>query len=141
MAAKIFLDANVLLDFTLKREDYVPAKAVITLAISGQVKAHITPSIVQMTGYWLSKAYSTHKAKELLLTLLADIQVIEITHELAITALHSKIEDIEDALQYYTAIHNKIDLFISGDKALKKAAVSLLPVYSPEEFLREFSRE
>ena len=138
MASKIFLDANILLDFTLKRESYDSAKAVIQAAVSGLVKAHITPSIVQMTGYWLTKAYSSSKAKELLLTLLADIQVIEITHELTVTALHSKIADIEDALQYYTAIHNKIDLFISRDKALKKAAISLLPVYSPEEFLREF---
>jgi predicted nucleic acid-binding protein len=138
MASKVFLDANILLDFTLKRESYLTAKPIIQMAVSGQIKAHITPSIVQMTGYWLTKAYSSSKAKELLLTLLADIEVIEITHELTLTALHSKIGDIEDAMQYYTAIHNKIDLFISRDKILKKSAIPLLPVYSPDEFLQEF---
>lgn len=137
MASKVFLDANILLDFTLKRENYLTAQQVIQTAIAGQVQAYITASIVQMTGYWLAKAYSNAKAKELLLTLLTDIQVIDISHELTITALHSKIADIEDAMQYYTAIHNKIELFISRDKALKKSAISLLPVYTPEEFLEE----
>lgn len=46
--------------------------------------------------------------------------------------------DIEDALQYYTALHHKIDYFISCDKQLKKAAIPSLPVYLPEEFLAEF---
>jgi hypothetical protein len=44
--------------------------------------------------------------------------------------------DIEDALQYYTALHHKLDVFISSDKQLQKSAISSLPVYTPEEFLK-----
>lgn len=45
------------------------------------------------------------------------------------------IDDIEDALQYYTALHFKLNIFISRDKKLKAAAFRQLPVYNISEFL------
>ena len=139
MAFSVFLDANVLLDFTLKRDDYVVSRKLIELVIKGRVQAFITPAIVHIAGYWLTKAYGAAKAKELLLTLLADIKVIDISDEVTISALHSKINDIEDALQYYTAMHHRSDYFITRDKGLQKAAIPVLPVISPEEFLKKHS--
>ena len=135
MVSKIFLDANILLDFLLKRNAYEIAKKVISLCVNGQLQAFITPSIVHIVGYWLTKAYGSGKAKELLLTLLADITIIDTGHEITLNALHSKINDIEDALQYYTALHHKLDCFISNDKQLQKTAIPILPVYTAEGFL------
>jgi predicted nucleic acid-binding protein len=138
MAFKVFLDANILLDFTLKRDDYEQSRAIIELAVNGDIQAFITPSIVHIVGYWLTKTYGNAKAKELLLTLLTDVTVIDLPHEIAVNALHSKINDIEDALQYYTAIHHKLDYFISRDKQLQKQSIPILAVYTPDEFLTEF---
>ncbi|MFD2872452.1 type II toxin-antitoxin system VapC family toxin [Mucilaginibacter ximonensis] len=135
MASKIFVDANLLLDFSLKRDNYAVSKQLIQLIIDGEVQAFITPSIVHITSYWLTKAYGTDKAKQLLLQLLTDIQVIDCTHAITINALNSKMTDIEDALQYYTALHHKIDFFISEDKGLQKSAIPNLPVYSSKDFL------
>lgn len=134
MASKIFLDANVLLDFLLKRTDYNDSKKIIQLVIDKRIRAFITPAIVHIVAYWVVKAYGIEKTKELLLTLLADITVIDSSHQITLTALHSKIDDIEDALQYYTAIHYKIDYFISRDKKLQKSAIASLPVYNLKEF-------
>ena len=39
MASKVFLDANILLDFTLKRDNYDVSKGIIELAVNGQVQA------------------------------------------------------------------------------------------------------
>jgi predicted nucleic acid-binding protein len=136
MASRIFLDANILLNFTLKRDSYEETRVLMGKIVSGQLSAYVSPSIVHITGYWLTKAYGSAKAKELLLSLLSSISVIEIDHEITINALHSKINDIEDSLQYYTAIHHKLDAFISNDKQLKKEATSILPVYSLKEFLK-----
>ena len=139
MASKVFLDANVLLDFTLKREEYEQSRQIIELAVNGTIHAFITPSIVHIVGHWLTKAYGNAKAKELLLTLMADVTVIDLPHEIALNALHSKINDIEDALQYYTAVHHKLDYFISRDKQLQKQSIPVLPVYTPKELLAEIS--
>lgn len=135
MASKIFVDANVLLDFSLKRDNYSVSKQLIQLIIDGELQAFITPSIVHITGYWLIKAYGADKAKQILLQLLTDIQVIDCNHAVAINALNSKMTDIEDALQYYTALHHKIDFFITEDKDLQKSAIPNLPVYSSQDFL------
>jgi predicted nucleic acid-binding protein len=139
MASKVFLDANVLLDFTLKRKDYEQSKQIIVLAVNGTIQAFITPSIVHIVGYWLTKAYGNAKAKELLLTLMADLTVIDIPHEIVLNALHSKINDMEDALQYYSALHHKLDYFISLDKQLQKQSIPILPVYTPSDFLIEIT--
>jgi predicted nucleic acid-binding protein len=130
------LDANIILDFTLKRNDYTLAKQIIELVVTGRVQAYITPSIIHISGYWLTKVYGSKKAKELLLTLLSDVKVID--HDNTISALNSKIDNIEDALQYYTALHHRLDYFILRDKGLKKASMPLLPVFTPEDFLKEF---
>lgn len=90
MAFKVFIDANILLDFTLKRSEYAQSKKIIELVIEGTVEAYITPSIVHILGYWLTKEYGNSKAKELLLALLLDITVIDIPHEIIVNALHSK---------------------------------------------------
>ncbi len=135
MAVKIFLDANVLLDYALRREFHDEAKEILELVINYQVDAFITSSVLHIVGYWTSKSYGNTKAKEMLLNLLTDITVIDIPHETALIALHSKINDIEDALQYYTAIHHRLDYFISRDKQLQKDGIPLLPVYSPLEFI------
>ncbi|MGY3215004.1 type II toxin-antitoxin system VapC family toxin [Mucilaginibacter sp. HD30] len=138
MASKIFLDANILLNFTLKRGNYNASQQLIEHVVDGQFQPYITPAIVHITGYWLSKTYSKIKTKEILLELLTAVKVIDCKHDLVINALNSAMTDIEDALQYYTALHHKIDYFITCDKHLKKAAIPSLPVYLPEEFLAEF---
>ena len=135
MAFRIFLDTDVLLDFTLKREAYASARQLMEWAVKGRVQVFITSNIVHIAGYWLTKAYGSAKAKELMEALLADIQVIDIGVETTVNALHSKITDMEQALQYYTALHHKLDYFITRDKALDKAASPVLPVCRPEEFI------
>jgi predicted nucleic acid-binding protein len=138
MASKVMLDANVILDYTLKRVHFETAKEILKLALDGSINAFVTPSVVHICGYWLTKAYGPEKAKKLMLTILADITSIDINHQTTIAALHSSIRDIEDALQYYTALHHKLDYFISRDKQLGKEALALLPVYTPEQFLKEW---
>jgi predicted nucleic acid-binding protein len=139
MASKVMLDVNVLLDFMLKREQYEKSKQIMNLIVEDQLKGYITPSIVHIAAYWLAKGYGAAKAKMLLLALLDHVQVIDLDHETSLHALHSRMNDIEDALQYYTAMHHKIDFFISCDKAFRKDAIPALPVYTPDEFLKRFN--
>jgi predicted nucleic acid-binding protein len=136
MAFRIFLDTDILLDFTLKRNAYDAARQLMEWAVKGRVQVFITSNIVHIAGYWLTVAYGPAKAKELLAALLVDIQVIDIGHEITVNALHSRISNMEQALQYYTALHHRLDYFITRDKALNKMASPVLPVCQPEEFIK-----
>jgi predicted nucleic acid-binding protein len=137
MGFKVFADANLLLDFSLKRENYSSAREIIRNAIEGKIQLFITPSVLHITAYWVTKGYGNKRAKELLLSLLADIEVVDCDHSTCVMAIHSGINDIEDALQYYTALKHGIEYFISADKMLKKTAIPQLPVYTAEEFLEK----
>ena len=138
MASKIFLDANILLDFTLQREAYDEAKKVLDLVIDRQAQAFTTSSVIHIASYYLAKFYGSKKTKDLLLGLLLDVTIIDLTHEMTVMALSSKFDDIEDSLQYYAAVHHKLDYFISRDRQLKKDSTPVLPVITPKEFLEDF---
>jgi predicted nucleic acid-binding protein len=133
---KIFLDANVILDYYLKREGHESAEQIIELVANGQHQAYVTPTVIHIVRYYLAKEVGNKKAEEKLLKLLVDVDVIDMNYEITVTALHSKMEDSEDALQYYAGLHHKLDCFISRDKQLKKSSIPVLPVYDPEEFLK-----
>jgi predicted nucleic acid-binding protein len=136
MAIKVFLDANVILDLYLKREGYESTKQIMSLVINGQCQAYVNPSILHIVNYRLTKAIGNKKAEQCLLELLVNVDVIDINYETTVSALHSKMGDLEDALHYYTGLHHKLDYFISRDKALKESSIPILPVYEPEEFLK-----
>ena len=139
MAFRILLDTNILLDFALKRDGYKGSRQLMEWAVQGRVQIFITPAILQMTAHWLTAAYGAVRAKELLLALLSDVRVIDIGHEIAVNALHSRIPNMEDALQYYTALHHKLDYFISREDGMRAAAIPVLPVCTPEDFLKNNS--
>ena len=136
MAFRIFLDAGVLLDLTLKREGYAVARQLMELAVNGRIQAYVTAVVLQEAGRQLKRIYGAARAREILLAILAEVSVIDSGQNVAISALHSAMGDMDDVLSYYTALHHKLDYFISRDKGLQKAAIPVLPVYSPEEFLK-----
>lgn len=138
MGFNIFLDANVILDQMLKRKEYDSTRQLFQLILNGQVSAFTSPSIIHIVGYWVAKAYTATEVRQLLLTLLNDVYVLELGHDVTIQALHSKILDVEDALQYHTAIYHEMDYFISSDKKLKTMETSSLPVLTPTELLDRF---
>ena len=136
MAFRVFLDASILLDFALKRPEYESARTLIEWVVQGRVEAYVTPAVIQDTARWLKKVYGPERAKELLLALLADVIVIDGGHTIAVSALHSDMSDLDEALSYYAAMHHKLDYFITRDEDLSKAAIPMLPVCTPEEFLQ-----
>lgn len=132
------LDANVCLDFLLRRQNYAVTKQVFQRIATGEISAHITPTIFHITGYFLSKYYSREQTKDILLNFLLDIKIDEASYEIIVNALTSRMTDIEAAMQYYTALHHKINYFLTFDKEFQKVALPILPVYSPNEFLGLF---
>lgn len=139
MAFKIILDTNIILDLTLERtHDYADLRKIYARITGGYLKCYTTTSIIQTSAYWLVKERGVLQTKKIILAILNDITVIEASHNIVVDAMYSTMDDIEDAMQYYTAVHHKLDAFISRDKDFIKSAISKLPVYHPEDFIRKF---
>lgn len=137
MAFRIFLDTDILLDFTLKREAYPIVRQLMAWAVGGRVQVFIDATVVRDIGRALTGAYGPERAKELLLALLAEVQLIDAGYETVVNALHSRMGDIPGALSYYGALHHRLDYFITRDGGLAKAAMPVLPVCTPEEFIHQ----
>lgn len=133
MASKIFLDANVILDYVLKRKNYDEIKMLFQFEQDSKIKFYMSSSIVHIVGYFLTKAVGSSVAKTTILKLLNTIQVIDGNHIAAVLATQSDNPDIEDALQYEIAIKNKMDYFLSSDKNLQKYSAKNLSVISISE--------
>jgi len=134
MAYRIFLDANVVLEYALLRKNAASVKTLLSDIEASKYKGFISSSVFQICSYWMLKAYGYAKTRELLLDMLSFIKIVDCKHEIIVNALNSSIKDIEDALQYYTALSNQMDYFITFDKDLKKSAIPSLPIFSPHEF-------
>lgn len=138
MAYKIFLDVNVIMDFTHKRKSYTDIKMIISSVEEGYHKGYITSATIHTLSYFLTKEFGLKEAKEVLLNLLSTFSVVDAPKEVIKNALLANYNDIEDALQVYTALSFKMDFFLTSDKKLKKESSTVLPILTASEFLKEY---
>jgi len=135
MPPRVFLDANVLLDFLLKRKNYIISRQLIAMAQAGTIRALISPAVLHIIAYWVTKEHGAKLSKKVILALLDEILVVDATHEIAVQAVQSANSDIEDALQYFTALHHKADYLLTWDKHFLKYSTPTLRVISPDDFI------
>ncbi|RZK54779.1 MAG: PIN domain-containing protein [Pedobacter sp.] len=140
MVSKVFLDINVLLDFFLKRTEFESVEQLLLRAKKREIKVYVSSSILQTTSYYLQKSYDTHTCKLLLLEFLRLAHVIEASQETIHQALKSSIDDIEDAIHYFTALTHEMDYLVSSDKQFQKVAISNLPILSIEDMDKKLSQ-
>ncbi len=140
MAFKVFLDANIILDYVLKRDNYTQIRALFELEQKSKIRFYMSSSILHIIGYFLTKLIGSILAKTTILKLLDVIHIVDGSHDTAILALQNQNPDIEDALQYQIALKNKMDYFISGDKNFQKYGSVGLPIITISKASELFSK-
>ena len=106
--------------------------------IQGYQKGFITNATIHTLSYFLSKEYEQLKVKAILLDLLSFITIIDAPQNVINNALLANFNDIEDALQVYTALHYKMNYFITSDKKLMKESSEILPIISAKDFVKAY---
>jgi predicted nucleic acid-binding protein len=130
---KVFVDTNIILDLLEKRESfYKDAQELFTLADQKKIKLHVSALSIANIHYLLERHLKMEarkvisKFKLLVNILVLDDKIIELS-------LASDFADFEDAIQYYTALENNINLIITRNN--KDFKHSKLPILSAKEFL------
>ncbi len=133
---KVLLDTNVALDILLKREPYYADSSKIFL-ISGKrnIRLFITSTTVTDLYYIVSKVLSKKKAKGFITNLLDVVDICGVEKSIILEAINSKFNDLEDAVQYFAAKAENIDVIITRNK--KDFKLSKIKVLTPAEFLKE----
>ena len=131
---KLFFDTDVILDISIKREMDIKDSVKILNSIEEGLYKGYTSSVIFSNIYYIQRKLIGHdisikflKKLRLLLT------VLNVNDQILQKALESEFKDFEDAIQYFTALENNIDCIITRN--VDDYTKSLIPVYSPTEFL------
>ena len=130
---KIFVDANIVMDLLEKREEfYQEAQELFTLSDKKNVKLYISALTLANVHFLLFK-HLKMEARKVLAKFKVLVEVLAVDDKILDLALTSDQKDFEDAIQYYTAIENEMDIIITRNK--KDFKNSDLPILTAKEFL------
>jgi predicted nucleic acid-binding protein len=129
----IFVDTNIVLDLLQKRENfYEDAQKIFTLADTKQVKLYVSALTIANTHYLLYKHLKI-EARTVLLKFKILVDILPVDDNVLTLALNSNFTDFEDAIQYYTALENNIEIILTRNK--KDFKNSIISVLTPKEYL------
>ena len=143
MAYKLFLDTNIFLDVFLQRTpDWENAEMILQLAAKKRIDVFSSANNLVNVIYALRKQKLTQaQIIELMQLTLTYVQLADTTNRSFNEALNAGFPDLEDAVQYFTALQIKgIDYFISSDLKDYKKASAQLPVITAEKFIAMYNR-
>ncbi len=132
---KIFLDTNVAFDLIANREPFVGDSIhFLELAEKGEAQLFVSEVSLGTLIYLAFESYRLPYAKEKLLQFVEFCMVISGGSEAFLSAMDSNFSDKEDALQYFVAVANKMDVIITRDKKGFSQSDEKLAILSPQEF-------
>jgi len=131
---KLLIDTNIIIDLLAKREGfYQEAQDLFTLADEKKLSLFISSITFVNTHYILSKHLNAREAQKVLIKFKVLAQVLPLDDKIINLALASDFKDFEDAIQYYTALDNQLDMIITRNaKDFQKVK---LPVLSAKEYI------
>ncbi len=134
---KVFVDSDIILDLLAKREpNYIHAAKLFTLFDEHKIIGFTSPIVFANLHYLLKKNSSNSSALKSLRKLKALINVLAVDGKIIEQSLNSDFADFEDAIQYFTAINNGIELLLTRNKTDFKK--SKIPIATAEEFLKSW---
>lgn len=131
----LFVDTNIIIDLFAKRQGfYESASVLFSNADKGEVELLISALTFANTNYILSKLKSAKKAREILRKFKVLVRIVSSNDKIIDLALSdSGFPDLEDGLQYYTALEHHAEIIITRNKKDFKA--SSLPVMNAMDYL------
>ena len=132
---KVLLDTNIVIDLLAKREPfYQEAAKIFTLADRKVINLFVSALSFANVNYVLLRQRKPEEAKLILRKLKLLVGVLSLDEKIISLSLNDNdFKDYEDALQYYSAIENDIEVIISRN--LKDFQYSKLPVMTADQFI------
>jgi predicted nucleic acid-binding protein len=141
MELVVFADSNIFLDAFLDRKPTdIDCIEILDLARNKKIGAHTSSSCLLTVMYFLKKDGMSRKdVAAIMLQLLVFVSLVSPEEQAFKNGLLTDFNDLEDAVQYYTALQIKgIDYFITSNIKDFKKATPKLPVLTPTQFLKEY---
>lgn len=145
---KVFLDANIIMDFLGNREMHDQTDIIIKCAEFGAIDACVSASIIDNLVYLIGMNLKRQEVKEpekrnkirqMLIALLKFIDVVDISKTAVIDAISDlSFKDLEDSLQYHCALENKCDSLITINIKDFPTSNDGIEVLTPIQFVNKY---
>lgn len=134
MSKVVFVDSDVILDVLERREPFYSYSAqILSLGDDKKVRLVTTSLVLANVYYLLRKHLGIGKASECLRKLRIIVDVISVNAKEVDLALNSEFSDFEDALEYFTALDNKVDFIITRN--VRDYKNPKLIVLTPQQYI------
>ena len=133
----IVIDTNIILDALLKREPFdLCAYEILKSCDRGQIKAYIASFAVSDIYYFTTRLKSHDDTISALKSLFNLVDIVSITkNDIKKAMLSKNFKDLEDALQFQSAMKVKADYIVTRDKEFQKVCEKAI---APEMLLNTF---
>ncbi|MDD5435455.1 MAG: PIN domain-containing protein [Nitrospira sp.] len=114
---KVLIDTNIVLDIALNRKPFVEHAALIwRLAEQKEITACLSNTSITDIFYIVRKHAGQEKARDFIADILDTFSLADIDEEGFREALHSGMNDFEDAVQYVIYTRNGCDVLVTRNK-------------------------
>ena len=131
---RILVDTNIVLDLLAKRTEFFrEAQELFTLSDKNEVKLYISSLTFVNTYYILSQKFKIENVRKVLRKFKVLVEVLPVDDKIIELSLESDFKDFEDAIQYYTAIENEINIIVTRN--LKDFKTAKIPVLTAKDYI------
>jgi predicted nucleic acid-binding protein len=129
---RAFVDTDICADLLLRREPhYEHAALLFTRADEKKVMLCISSLTFANLDYLLKQKHSRTEARQILMKFKLLAETLNVDDKIITLALSSDFADFEDAIQYYCAVENGIQILLTRNLPdYKKAEISVMTAAS-----------
>ena len=132
---RLLVDTNIIIDLLAKREKFLTeAQELFTLSDKKEVKLYVSSLTFANTHYILSQSLKIDDSRKILRKFKVLVEVLPMDDKIIDLSLDSDFKDFEDAIQYYTALENNLELILTRN--LKDFKLSRIPVLTAKDYLQ-----
>jgi predicted nucleic acid-binding protein len=137
MKRRVFIDTDIFLDTILDRKPHSEySRQILGLCEQNEIQGFTSSLVIANIYYIINKLSNALKAKQAISKICSLLEILPFTDKEVGESMSAEFKDFEDGAQYFVAVNNKIDCFITRNvKDFQKANISIL---TPQEFLKSF---
>ena len=135
---KILIDTNIIVDVAHEREPFfAESDRILTFVEEAQIQGYISASTFSDLYYIIRRDRGRDWTLEFLRQLATFCQVATVDNSVISIALTCKFKDLEDAIQYSTAVINLIDAIVTRNP--RDFPVTTPRILTPNQLIQELT--
>ncbi|QOI97041.1 MAG: PIN domain-containing protein [Flammeovirgaceae bacterium] len=132
---RAFVDTDIILDLLAERNPFYKSAAILfSKADRGDITLCVSTLSFANTHFLLRKKFSERESRKILMGFKTLVHILATTDKVIDRALASGFSDFEDAVQYYTASENNVNLLLTRN--LKDYKLAKIPVMTAEAYIK-----